>query len=408
MGIEDSRRGDKRRSCIGGCTSITRGEDQVLSVAVAKPYIDDLTGIVLDSQLVQIAIKKELQYFEDKDVWKMEPIANAKKYTGKPPISVRWVHTNKGDDVTPDMRARLVAREIRHNGDEAIFAPSPPFETLRTVLSLAVTQLPGQQPRCRDPKSDERIQISLVDISRAYFNAKIDQRHPTFVELPPEHPQAGLGVCGRLMRHMYGTRHAAQGWQDEYSSTLIELGFTQGLACPCVFYHAERQLYSTVHGDDFTTAGSKRDLDWFESALDKYYELTKGGRLGPGDSDDKQGVILNRIIRWTPDGIEYEADPRQVERLLEETGLEGANPVSTPGVKLLAQQYVDDKDLPDNELTAYRARAARANYLAADRPDIQFTAKEACRWMSRPTKLGMEGLRRMCRYLNGRWRLVYT
>ena len=50
--------------------------------------------------------------------------------------------------------------------------------------------------------------------------------------------------------------------------------------------------------------------------------------------------------------------------------------MATPGVKLLAQQYVEDKDLPESETTAYRARAARANYLAADRPDIQFSVKE--------------------------------
>ena len=154
-------------------------------------------------------------------------------------------------------------REIKHNGDEAIFAPTPPLETLRTVLSLAVTQLPGQEPRCQDPMSEDRIQISLVDISRAHFNAKIDQRNLTFVELPLEHPQAGRGLCGRLLRHMYGARHAAQGWQDEYSSTLIQMGFTQGLTCPCIFYHAERQLYSTIHGDYFTTAGAKKHLDWF-------------------------------------------------------------------------------------------------------------------------------------------------
>ena len=147
-------------------------------------------------------------------MWKLVPREESKKHTGKDPISVRWVHTNKGDDVAPNMRARLVAREMRNNGDEAIFAPTPPLETLRTVLSLAMTQLPGQEPICLEPTSEERMQISLVDISRAYFNAKIDQQHPTFVELPPEHPMAGRGLCGRLQRHMYGTRHAAQGWQD--------------------------------------------------------------------------------------------------------------------------------------------------------------------------------------------------
>ena len=139
------------------------------------------------------------------------PTGEARRETGKPPISVRWVHTNKGDDLHPNMRARLVAREMRLNGDEAIFAPTPPLETVLTVLSLATTQLPGRAAPCRDPTSDQRWQISLVDISRAYFNAKVDQRSPTFVELPPEHPEYGKGKCARLLRHMYGTRHAAQG-----------------------------------------------------------------------------------------------------------------------------------------------------------------------------------------------------
>ena len=218
---------------------------------------------------------------------------------------------------------------------------------------------------------------------------------------------AGRGLVGHLERHMYCTRHAAQGWQDEYSVTLLELGFTQGLACPCGFYHPQRQLYSTIHGGDFTTAGKKANLDWFEAAMEKYDELTKGGRLGPGDSDAKQGIILNRVIRWTATGIEYEADPRQVERMLEENSLEGANSVATPGIKLLATQIADDNELPENEVTGYRARAARANYLAADRPDIQFAAKEACRWMSKPTRLGNEGLKRLCRYLGGKPRLVF-
>ena len=268
---------------IGGCSSVTRGERSVLNVGgQERCYTDDFTGTPLDGKLVRAAIQKELDYFESKGVWKLEPVANARKATGKDPITVRWVHTNKGDDVCPNMRARLVAREMKNHGDEAIFAPTPPLEALRTVLSLAVTQLPGQAPRCRDPHSEDRIQVSLVDISRAYFNAKVDQRFPTFVALPPEHPEYGKGMCGRLIRHMYGTRHAAQGWQDEYSGTMKKLGFVQGLSCPCVFYHMERQLFSTIHGDDFTTAGAKKDLDWFEGALEELYELTKGGRLGPG------------------------------------------------------------------------------------------------------------------------------
>ena len=71
-----------------------------------------------------------------------------------------------------------------------------------------------------------------------------------------------------------------------------------------------------VHGDDFTATGSKRALDWFETTMREQYELTTQPRLGPGDDDAKEGIILNRIIRWTEQGLEYEVDPRQAEKLI--------------------------------------------------------------------------------------------
>ena len=79
----------------------------------------------------------------------------------------------------------------------------------------------------------------------------------------------------------------------------------------------------SVHGDDFTAAGPKDSLDWFEAQMKSKYELTVGGRLGPGARDDKEATVLNRVIRWTGQGLEHEADPRQAERLLEELDLEG-------------------------------------------------------------------------------------
>eukprot|EP00969_Alexandrium_andersonii_P066677 2939856-Alexandrium_andersonii.AAC.1 len=40
------------------------------------------------------------------------------------------------------------------------------------------------------------------------------------------------------------------------------------------------------------------------------------GRLGGGASDLQKVKLLNRIIRWTPEGLLYEADPRHAEQLL--------------------------------------------------------------------------------------------
>ena len=91
--------------------------------------------------------------------------------TGRPPISVRWVEVNKGDDDNPNYCSCLVAREIRTAGEDSIFAPTPPLESLRMVLSYATTDFPGEPNKVHDPRSPHRTQVLAIDISRAYFNA---------------------------------------------------------------------------------------------------------------------------------------------------------------------------------------------------------------------------------------------
>ena len=117
--------------------------------------------------------------------------------------------------------------------------------------------------------------------------------------------------------------------------------------------------------------------------------------------------LLNRIIRWTDAGVEYEADPRQHEKLVSELGLEGAKAVVTPVVRPTQEAICRDVLLDAGKMTHFRGLAARSNYLAADRPDCAYAAKEVCRWMSAPTELGLQGLKRLARYLVGRPRLVW-
>ena len=58
--------------------------------------------------------------------------------------------------------------------------------------------------------------------------------------------------------------------------------------------------------------------------------------------------------------------------------------------------------------TEFRGQAALANYLSADRVDLQLAAKEICRFMSAPTETSVGALKRMGRYLLGHQRSVYT
>ena len=70
-----------------------------------------------------------------------------------------------------------------------------------------------------------------------------------------------------------------------------------------------------------------------------------------------------------------------MEKLLAEVELDksNVNGSATPGAKVLAQQAQDEQPLPESMFTKFRGWAARANYLAADRPDVLFAAKEMCR-----------------------------
>ena len=81
---------------------------------------------------------------------------------------------NKGDSINPDVRCRLVCQEMKRYGTDEFFAATPPIETMRLLVSMAA--------------ESEDLVMSLVDISRAYFNANIGRE--VYVEMP-------LGACLR-------------------------------------------------------------------------------------------------------------------------------------------------------------------------------------------------------------------
>ena len=64
--------------------------------------------------------------------------------------------------------------------------------------------------------------------------------------------------------------------------------------------------------------------------------------------------------------------------------------------------------LDEEESTMFRALSARYLYLAMDRPECAFSAKELCRQFATPTKKGVEALKRAVRFLVGMPRLVYN
>ena len=123
-------------------------------------------------------------------------------------------------------------------------------------------------------------------------------------------------------------------------------------------------------------------LDWFWERISKPFDCKHRGRIGPSEKDDKQIRILNRIITWTNDGIGYEGDQRHVEIAMKDYGITtDSKGVSTPGTKEEVDKMLLDEGglLLAHVATECRALAARLNYLALGRLDIQYATKEVSR-----------------------------
>ena len=117
------------------------------------------------------------------------------------------------------------------------------------------------------------------------------------------------------------------------------------------------------------------------------------------------------------------ADPRHVEKLLREAGLEDCKPVATPGVKeasaTASTAWFEESGLPPGqedvhggvdlvvdvpelrlldreEMRRYRSAVARCNYLAMDRLEIAFTTKELYKAMSKPSVGDAKAIARLC------------
>ena len=388
-------------------------------------FVDDVNGgKELDKERVIKARKAEMDYFKKRGVYTKVPRSEATK-GGHKIITTKWIDTEKGSG---EYRSRLVGREIKKDQRLDMFAATPPIETMRFLASQCA-QRQGQSKPWR---------MGVIDVRRAYFYAPATR--PIYVEIPVEDREDGdEDVVGRLQMSLYGTRDAAMNWTVEYSTYLRQLGFKQGTASPCNFRHSKLDLNTTVHGDDFLMAGPLNSLKWLVSKMRAKYEI-KSHLLGPAEEDCEQEIlVLGRKLRWTSKGIEYEADEKHARLIIEALGLDSARLVSTPGSneekvtverpkrssKQKKQQQmqecfddfgnkyanpggdvVEEILMDPVEARRYRAIVARLNYLATDRPDLQYATKECCKRMARPMCADWARLKRVGRYLKGYGRLI--
>ena len=165
--------------------------------------------------------------------------------TGKAPIPLGWLDTNKGDDVKTNYRSRMVVKEFKgkYKGLTAakLFSSMPPLEALKLLASMVVSK--------KMSKRNMPLKVAVFDISRAHMYGVAQRK--VYVDLPEGDKEEGM--CGILNRSLYGTRDASHIWQSDYVNHFCgpSGGYKQGVSSTAVFLNEEQDAQGMVHGDDF-------------------------------------------------------------------------------------------------------------------------------------------------------------
>ena len=106
-------------------------------------YWDDSKGGYLDPKLVRKARMEEIAELHRYKVYEKRPIAECIAVTGKKPMGIRWVDTNKGANEIPESRSRIVAKDLKTKRDPNMpaidtFAPMPALETAEAHAQLGL------------------------------------------------------------------------------------------------------------------------------------------------------------------------------------------------------------------------------------------------------------------------------
>ena len=156
---------------------------------------------------------------------------------------------NEGDDRSPEIRCRLVAKEVkkRNNTEEEsakFFASTPPLEEVKFLISEAMTK--------RVSRNNRPLKLSFIDVKKEHLCSEVLRE--LYVEPPPEANEP-RNIVWRLQRAMYGTRDAAAAWEQEWTRTLSSVGFESGVSNPALLHSEKLDAFMVPHGDDFMTLG---------------------------------------------------------------------------------------------------------------------------------------------------------
>ncbi|KAJ3705686.1 hypothetical protein LUZ61_009391 [Rhynchospora tenuis] len=296
-------------------------------------------------------------------------------------IGCKWLYKlkRKADGTVERYKARLVAKG--YTQEEGLdyfetFSPVVKPTTIRTVLTIALAN---------------NWHVHQLDVNNAFLHGDLEetiymQQPSGFVDsLNPDK------VC-LLKKALYGLKQAPRAWFHKLRDFLQSQKFQCSQSGNSVFVFQEKGtvLYILVYVDDIIITGNNMAaITGLMSTLQSAFSIKDLGQLN---------YFLGIQVIHSPQSMHLN-QTQYIHSILEKTNMAGAKPCKSPMEAGLQLSKYSGVTLSDPHM--YRMTVGALQYATFTRPDITFAVNKVSQFMSAPTDLHWQAVKRVLRYLKG-------
>ncbi|XP_014489795.1 uncharacterized protein LOC106752595 [Vigna radiata var. radiata] len=233
--------------------------------------------------------------------------------------------------------------------------------------------------------------LHQLDVDNAFLHGDLNDE--VYMEPPPGLKIHNEGQICRLTKSLYGLKQASRQWFEKVSSFLISANYIQSKSDHSLFIRKTPTSFIAllVYMDDIVlTKNSMMEINCIKELLHNKFRIKNLGELkyflGLEVAISKKGIHLCQR--------KYALD------ILEETGMLGCKPSSTPFLSDISPLYKFDNYLDDPG--PYRKLIGKLLYLTNTRLDLCFSINLLSQFMQSPTDYHCRAIKHILRYIKSK------
>lgn len=323
------------------------------------------------------AMSEEISSIERYQTWELCALPDGAKCIG-----VKWIYKTKLNELgeVSKYKARLVAKGYsqEHGIDYTeVYAPVARMDTIRTILATA---------------AQNSWIVYQLDVKSAFLHGVLTE--DVYIQQPKGYVVEGHeDSVYKLQKALYGLKQAPRAWFSRIEEYFLKAGFTKSQNEETLFIKTSSQgniLIVSVYVDDLIYTGSSLEMMMeFKRSMQEEFDMTDLGRMR---------YFLGIEVHQKVNGIHI-SQAKYAQEILKRFEMEDCNSVANPMVP--GEKLNVDAEGERVDETLYKQMIRSLMYITATRPDLQFSVSLLTRFMSKPTRLHAQAVKKVLRYLKG-------